>query len=57
MDKSLKKRNNQQKRIQVSLQEKLVPSLAEKTTLTFAKHQNSAGLLGIFYHFKQKHLD
>lgn len=43
-------------RMQVSLQEKLVPSLAEKTTLTFAKHQNSAGLLGAFYHFKQKHL-
>lgn len=43
-------------RMQVSLQEKLIPSLAEKTTLTFAKHQNSAGLLGAFYHFKQKHL-
>lgn len=44
-------------RMQASLQAKLVPSLAEKTTLTFAQHQNSAGLLGAFYHFKQKHLN
>lgn len=37
-----------------SLKEKLVPSLAEKTTLVFAKHQNDAGLLGAFYHFKER---
>ena len=33
----------------------LISSILEKTTLTFAKHQNNAGFLGAFYHFKQKH--
>ena len=34
---------------------KEVSSILEKTTLTFATHQNNAGFLGAFYHFKQKH--
>lgn len=38
-----------------ALKAKLVPSLAENTTLAFAKHQNNAGLLGAFYHFILKH--
>lgn len=33
----------------------LVSSILEKTKLTFAVHQNNAGFLGAFYHFKQKH--
>ncbi|MHC5268743.1 ROK family protein [Enterococcus sp. LJL98] len=37
-----------------ALKEKLVPSLASRTSLTFAKHQNNAGLLGAFYHFMTK---
>ena len=38
-----------------TLPEYLVSSILEKTTLTFATHQNNAGFLGAFYHFKQKH--
>ena len=38
-----------------TLPQYLVSSILEKTTLTFAKHQNNAGFLGAFYHFKQKH--
>lgn len=38
-----------------ALKAKLVPSLAENTTLAFAKYQNNAGLLGAFYHFRTKH--
>lgn len=37
-----------------SLKGKLVSSMADKTTLVFAKHQNDAGLLGAFYHFKNR---
>lgn len=42
-------------RMTQALKEKLVPSLADKTTLAFAQHQNNAGLLGAFYHFVTKH--
>lgn len=38
-----------------ALKARLVPSLAENTTLAFAKYQNNAGLLGAFYHFRTKH--
>ena len=38
-----------------TLPQYLVSSILEKTTLTFATHQNNAGFLGAFYHFKQKH--
>lgn len=41
-------------RIEKSMKEHLVPSIAEKTTLKFAKHQNDAGMLGAYYHFKNK---
>lgn len=33
----------------------LVPSLADKIRLEFAHHQNAAGMLGAYYHFRQKH--
>ena len=32
----------------------LVPSLADKIRLEFAHHQNAAGMLGAYYHFRQK---
>ena len=32
----------------------MVPSLADKTRLEFAHHQNTAGMLGAYYHFKTK---
>lgn len=33
----------------------LLPVIADKTKLVFAKHGNDAGMLGAFYHFKQLH--
>jgi glucokinase len=41
-------------RIQVALQDALVPSIADKTKLAFAHHQNTAGMFGAYYHFKNK---
>lgn len=41
-------------RIEESLKRHLVPSIAEKTTLAFAKHQNDAGMLGAYYNFKNR---
>ena len=41
-------------KIQERLKSYLVSSLAEKTQLAFAHHENAAGMLGAFYHFKQK---
>lgn len=41
-------------RIQQALEEYLVPSLAEKTSLRFAKHRNTAGMLGAYYNFKER---
>ena len=41
-------------RIQVALQDALVPSIAYKTKLAFAHHQNTAGMFGAYYHFKNK---
>lgn len=41
-------------KIRTALKEALVPSLAEKTRLEFAHHQNTAGMLGAYYHFKTK---
>lgn len=40
-------------RIEASLQKWLVPAIASKTKIAFAKHRNDAGMLGAFYHFKQ----
>ena len=42
------------KKMIAKLNEKLVPSLADKMTLVFAKHKNDAGLLGAYYHFKAR---
>ena len=42
-------------RIQAALKDALVPSIAEKTKLSFAYHQNTAGMFGAYYHFKNKH--
>ena len=41
-------------KIRAALKAALVPSLAEKTRLEFAHHQNTAGMLGAYYHFKTK---
>jgi len=38
-------------KIRTALKAALVPSLAEKTRLEFAHHQNTAGMLGAYYHF------
>ncbi len=38
-------------KIQAALQANLVSSLAEKTKLAFAHHQNTAGMFGAYYHF------
>lgn len=42
-------------RIRQSLKHYLLPNIAEKTRLEFAKNQNQAGMLGAFYHFKNRH--
>lgn len=39
--------------LQQELKEILVPILAEKTKLAFAHHQNDAGMLGAYYHFRK----
>ena len=41
-------------RIQAALQDALVPSIADKTKLAFAHHQNTAGMFGAYYHFKNR---
>ncbi|HFI0159834.1 TPA: ROK family protein [Streptococcus suis] len=41
-------------KIQAALKKNLVSSLADKTRLAFAEHENAAGMLGAFYHFQQK---
>lgn len=42
-------------KIEKALKKYLVPSIAEKTKLEFAKHKNDAGMMGAFYNFKSKH--
>lgn len=42
-------------KIEAAMKTYLVPSLADKTGLAFAQHENAAGMLGAFYHFQQKH--
>lgn len=42
-------------RINNALKKYLLPSIAEKTRLEFAKHKNDAGMLGAFYNFKSRH--
>ncbi|MBP2624222.1 ROK family protein [Streptococcus oricebi] len=41
--------------LEKALEENLVPSIADKTSLAFAHYQNTAGMLGAYYHFKSKH--
>ncbi|EHI69305.1 ROK family protein [Streptococcus ictaluri] len=41
-------------KLKASLAHYLVPSLAEKTQITFASHGNSVGILGTYYHLRQK---
>ena len=40
--------------IEAAVRKYLVPGIAEKTQIVFAKHRNDAGMLGAFYHFKQQ---
>ena len=40
-------------KISAALKESLVPSLADKTQLEFAHHQNRQ-MIGAYYHFKQQ---
>lgn len=42
-------------RIRGALDSYLVPGIAQKTTLRFARHKNDAGMLGAFYHFRNRH--
>lgn len=38
-------------RLEASLKQHLISSLADKTRLAFAHHENDAGMLGAYYHF------
>lgn len=42
-------------RIRSSMDRYLIPSVASKTRLAFAENQNQAGMLGAFYHFRNRH--
>ena len=41
-------------RIEAAMKACLVPSIAKKTKLAFAYYQNTAGMFGAYYHFKNK---
>jgi predicted NBD/HSP70 family sugar kinase len=41
-------------RLRKALDKYLVPTIAEKTTLKMAAHQNDAGMLGAFYNFRNR---
>lgn len=43
-------------RIENAVVRYLVPGIARYTKLAFAKHKNDAGMLGAFYHFRQRRL-
>lgn len=43
-----------QERIQAALKKHLVASIADKTRIAFAQNENAAGMLGAYYHFRQK---
>ncbi|HEL0218390.1 TPA: ROK family protein [Streptococcus equi subsp. zooepidemicus] len=43
-----------QDKILAALNNYLVPSIAEKNQLRFASHENNAGMIGAYYHFKHK---
>lgn len=42
-------------RIEKALQSYLVSGIARHTRIAFAKHQNHAGMMGAYYHFRQIH--
>lgn len=42
-------------KIRQALKDALVASLADKTRLEFAHHQNTAGMVGAYYHFRSRH--
>ena len=42
-------------RIEAAIGKYLVSGIARHTRLAFAKHRNDAGMLGAFYHFRQRH--
>ena len=44
-------------RMEKALERWLVSSIASHTRIAFAKHQNNAGMLGAFYHFKQRNYE
>lgn len=41
-------------KINQTLDKYLVPSLSKKTKVVFASHENNAGIMGAYYHFKQR---
>lgn len=41
-------------RIEAAVKRWLVPGIAEHTRIRYAEHKNTAGLLGAFYHFRQR---
>lgn len=43
-----------EEKIKESLKNKLIPHFYENITVCLAKNENNAGILGAFYHFKQK---
>lgn len=43
-----------QAKLEAALKQYLVSSIADKTELAFAQHENAAGMLGAYYHFRQK---
>ena len=42
-------------RIEKALQSYLISGIARHTRIAFAKHQNHAGMMGAYYHFRQIH--
>lgn len=43
-------------RIEKALKRNLVSGIAEKTRLEFARYRNDAGMIGAFYHFRERQL-
>jgi predicted NBD/HSP70 family sugar kinase len=41
-------------RIEAAVGRYLIPGIASRTKIAFAKHRNDAGMLGAFYHFKRR---
>ena len=44
-------------RIEKAVEKYLIPGIACHTRLAFASHRNDAGMLGAFYHFRQRRLE